>query len=160
VDRGCGACGGTPRRATLLQAGGGARGGHALMKMRKAGDIMSTTVITVRADALLTEAIETLLRWHISGLPVVDDEGRLIGMLTEHDLLNFAFSGHAADTKAEDAMSRDLVSFGPEATVEEIVNCFASKRVRRVPIVSGGRLVGIVSRRDILREMNRIYSTY
>jgi CBS domain-containing protein len=130
------------------------------MNMRKAKEIMTTTVVTAHADMLLTEAIELLLRWHISGLPVVDDAGNLLGLLTEHDLLNFAFSGHAADTKAAEAMTKDVITFSPDANAEEIVNVFASKRIRRAPIVVGRKLVGIVSRRDILREMNRVYSDY
>jgi CBS domain-containing protein len=78
---------------------------HVKMKERKAADIMTTPVVTVTKDTVLTDAIRLLLRWHISGMPVVDERGKLIGILSEHDIMNFAFSGDAADTKVEEAMS-------------------------------------------------------
>jgi CBS domain-containing protein len=130
------------------------------MKDRKVSDIMTTTVITARPDMRLTDAIKLLLRWHISGLPVVDSGGTLIGVLTEHDVLNFAFSGDAADTLVAEAMQKKVTTCKPETPVEEVANCFATHRIRRVPVVKGGKVIGIVSRRDILREMNRIYDRF
>ncbi|MBM4142974.1 MAG: CBS domain-containing protein [Lentisphaerae bacterium] len=130
------------------------------MKTRKARDIMTTTLVTAKKDMLLTECIDLLLRWHISGMPVVDEEGRLLGLMTEHDILNFAFSGDAGDTTVEEGMNRDVVTFTPDTDVEQIVNTFAARRIRRAPIVEGGKVVGIVSRRDILREMKRVYNGY
>lgn len=130
------------------------------MKTRKASDIMTTTVVTAKKDMLLTQCIGLLLRWHISGLPVVDDDGKLIGLLTEHDILNFTFSGDAGDTKVEEAMQKEVTTFTVDTEIETIVNTFASKRMRRAPILDGDKLVGIVSRRDILREMDRIYNRY
>jgi len=121
---------------------------------------MTTTLVTAQKDMLLTKCIGLLLRWHISGLPVVDDEGNLVGLLTEHDILNFAFSGDAADTTAEEAMNTEVTTFTADTEVEEIVNTFASQRIRRSPILEDGKVVGIVSRRDILREMGRIYNGY
>ena len=130
------------------------------METKKAAEIMTTTVITARKDMLLTDVIKLLLRWHISGLPVVDETNHVIGIISEHDLMNFAFSGEAGDTRVEEAMTRDVVAFGPDTDVETLVLCCAQKRIRRVPIVKDGVLVGIVSRRDILREMDRLYSQY
>jgi len=131
------------------------------MKTTKALDIMTAPVVTARPDMLLDEVIRLLLRWHISGLPVVDDGGRLVGVISEHDVMNFAFSGDAADTRVEEAMSREVVTFGPDADIETLVNACATKRIRRIPITTGDRkVVGIVSRRDILREMNRLYNRY
>ena len=130
------------------------------METKKAAEIMTTTVITARKDMLLTDVIKLLLRWHISGLPVVDETNHVIGIISEHDLMNFAFSGEAGDTRVEEAMTRDVVAFGPDTDVETLVQCCAQKRIRRVPIVKDGVLVGIVSRRDILREMDRLYSQY
>lgn len=130
------------------------------MKIRHASDIMTTPVITAHKDMRLTDAISLLLRWHISGIPVVDDEGKVIGLVSEHDVLNFAFDGHAAETTVEEAMSKGVVWFPPDASIEALVNCYVSKRIRRVPIIQDGKLVGIVSRRDILREMKRVYDHY
>ena len=57
---------------------------------RKARDIMTSTVITAGEDMLITDVIKLLLRWHISGLPIVDNDGNLVGIITEHDVVNFA----------------------------------------------------------------------
>jgi CBS domain-containing protein len=130
------------------------------MKSRKARDIMTTTVISVSPDMLLTDVIKLLLRWHISGVPVLDEKGTLLGIITEHDVVNFAFSGDAQDTRVSEAMTKTVITFPPETPVEALVNCCAEKRIRRVPIVEDGRVVGIVSRRDILREMNKIYDSF
>lgn len=134
--------------------------GDAEMKSRKAKDIMSTPVVVARKDMRLTEAITLLLRWHISGMPVVDSSGKLVGIVTEHDIMNFGLSGNAADTPVEKAMTKEVTTFAPDSDLETIINCFASKHIRRFPIVEGKKVVGIVSRRDILREMRRMYDGY
>ncbi|MDI6773965.1 MAG: CBS domain-containing protein [Verrucomicrobiota bacterium] len=130
------------------------------MKLRTARDIMTTAVITADPDMLLTDVIKLLLRWRISGVPVVDATGRLVGVITEHDVMNFAFSGNARDTRVSEAMTKDVTVFPPDTPVEALANWCASKRIRRAPIVEDGRVVGIVSRHDILREMNRVYDRF
>ncbi len=127
------------------------------MKTTKAADIMTATVLTVKKDMMLTDVIALLLRWHISGLPVVDDDDNLIGIVSEIDLVNLAFDGNARDTTVEEVMTTSVVSFGPNALLAEMASCFSKQRLRRVPIVGNGKVVGIVSRRDILREMLRRY---
>jgi CBS domain-containing protein len=127
------------------------------MKMKTAAEIMTHPVITATESMRVMEVIDLLLRWHISGLPVVDSENRLIGMVTEHDLLNLAFDGHAEEATVSDAMSRKVISFPPETPMETLVHACVTQRIRRVPIVKDGRVVGIVSRRDVLREMQQMY---
>ncbi|HIE11197.1 MAG TPA: CBS domain-containing protein [Kiritimatiellae bacterium] len=130
---------------------------EAMIKVVRAREIMTRTVITATAGMPLTEVISLLLRWHISGLPVVDDEGRVTGIISEHDLVNLAMDGNAEDTTVEEVMTRQVVSFPPDAPIADIARCFSERRLRRVPIVEEGRLVGIISRRDILRELLRRY---
>jgi len=125
---------------------------------RMARHIMTDTVITAKEDMVVTDVIKLLLRWHISGLPVVDDEGMLLGIITEHDVMNFALSGDAADTKAREVMIKQVETYSPDTPVAEIINYFAARRIRRAPVVEEGKVVGIISRRDIIREMDRIYS--
>jgi CBS domain-containing protein len=130
------------------------------MPLKRAAEIMTHPVITVRPDELLIDAIRALLRHHVSGLPVVADSGQMVGIITERDIMNFAFSGNAGDTRVEEAMTKEVVSMPPEAEMAALVDCLTNQRFRRVPIVEGGKVVGIVSRRDILREMLFMYSKY
>ena len=128
------------------------------MKTTKAADIMTANVIKVKKDVILTEAIALLLRWHISALPVVDDENKMVGIISEIDLVNLAFDGNAADTIVEEVMVTDIVSFSPNTELADLVRTFSKRHLRRVPIIDKGKVVGIVSRRDILREMLRRYN--
>lgn len=128
------------------------------MKTTKAADIMTTNVITVKKDVILTEAIALLLRWHISALPVVDDEDKMVGIISEIDLVNLTFDGNAAETIVEEVMVTDIVSFNSNTELAVLVQTFSKKHLRRVPIIERGKIVGIVSRRDILREMLRRYN--
>lgn len=128
------------------------------MKEQRVANIMTSPVITAKKDMVLTEVIKLLLQHRISGVPVVDDDNNLIGIISEHDIINFALSGNAASTKVKEAMTREVVSFPPETDIETLVNCYASRRFRRVPITKDEKVIGIVSRREILREMDRLYT--
>lgn len=127
------------------------------MKNRVASDIMTREVVSVGIHEPLTKAIRLMLDAGISGMPALDDKGLLVGIISEHDLMNFAFSGNANETTVKEAMTAKVISFSPDASIQEIINCFAANRIRRVPIASGGRVAGIVSRRDVLREIDRMY---
>ena len=135
-----------------------------MAKKRTAKDIMKAPVITAKEDMLITDAMELMARWRISGLPVVDDEGKLIGMVTGRLIMNDAISGNAARTRVAEVMSEQLEIYGPaydpDTAVEELVNRFAASRINRVIIVEDGRVVGIISRIDIICELNRIYSRF
>lgn len=120
---------------------------------RKASQIMTKAVVSATQDMSLKDVISLLLRYHVSGMPVVDEEGKLIGIITERDVLNSTFSGNASWTKVKEVMSKDLTFFGPNTDIIEIAECFINKGIRRVPIVDDGKVVGIVSRRDIIREI-------
>ncbi|MFC1793351.1 HPP family protein [Planctomycetota bacterium] len=128
------------------------------MKTTKAADIMTTNVITANKDMVLTDVIALLLRWHISAMPVVDDEDRIVGIVSEIDLVNLTFDGNARDTTVEEVMVTDIVSFSPDTSLADLVQSFSKRHLRRVPIIDKGKVVGIVSRRDILREMLRRYN--
>jgi CBS-domain-containing membrane protein len=130
------------------------------MKTTKAVDIMTTNVVTTKKDMVLTDVIALLLRWHISAMPVVDDDNNMIGIVSEIDLVNITLDGNARDTTVEEVMVTDIVSFGPDAELAELVQSFSKNHLRRVPIVDNGKVVGIVSRRDILREMLHRYDRY
>jgi len=115
--------------------------------------IMTRNVRSIEPTTSIIEAIDILLENRISGLPVVDKERKLVGIVSEIDLLNILFR---SDVKVEDQvqeyMTKKVNFFREEDSVYDICEFFLKNKKRRVPIVdSEGRLAGIVSRRDILR---------
>ena len=130
------------------------------MKTKKVSEIMTQGVVSVKPDMRLTEAIKVMLEHNVSAVPVVDAQQDLLGIITEYDIMNFAFSGHAAETTVAEVMIRDVVTFTPDTDVETLVNFCAKRRMHRMPIVEGKKVVGMVSRRDILREIDGLYSEY
>ncbi len=130
------------------------------MRVRRAADVMTRAVVTVGLNTRLTEVIDLLLRHGISGMPVVDEDSYLLGIISEHDVINFALSGVAADTCVSEAMTREVVSFPPDESCPAVVNCLVRKGLRRAPIVEDGKLIGIVSRRDLLRMLLNMYPSH
>lgn len=115
-------------------------------------NVMSKEVLSVKADMPIFEAMELLVKNAISGVPVVDDEGRLKGMLTEKDVLEILVKKDFAVKDTVDTyMSRNVISFTREADAVDICRFFIKSNVRRVPIVKDGKLTGVVSRRDMIR---------
>ena len=114
------------------------------MKVR---EIMSAPVICIRADAAIGDVATLLARHRISAVPVMDELGAVIGLVSEYDLL--ARQG----TLARDVMSPGIISVNEEADVEDVRFLLIQRRIKRVPVVDGQRLVGIVSRSDLIRQM-------
>jgi CBS domain-containing protein len=110
-------------------------------------EIMTTSVITVEDDTRVEDAARLLARHRISGLPVVNNTGALIGVVTEYDLL--AKRG----ATVADSMTRGVISVSPETSTEDVAHLLADRRVRRVPVLDSGRLVGIVSRSDLVLQI-------
>ena len=134
-------------------------------------DVMTAEVVAVRRDTSFKEMAAVLRRYRVSALPVVDDAGRVIGVVSEADLLAkeaLADPGmmtevlhHKDVRKAEgltagDLMTRPAVTAAPEDPVEQAVRMMHFMRVKRLPVVSsGGQLVGIISRSDVLAVFDR-----
>jgi CBS domain-containing protein len=119
--------------------------------MLKAKEVMTKDVITSSPDATLADAIKLLIAKEISGMPVIDAGGKMIGIISEKDILNFAFSGNLSNTKVKEAMTKNVTSFSQDADIDSIALAISHNQFRRVPIVEAGKVVGIVSRRDIIR---------
>jgi len=113
----------------------------------EARDIMTKEVITLAPDLPLAEAADILLRYRIHGAPVVAADGTLIGMISFVDLARRA----GEDATVRDVMSADPVVAAEETSVEEVARIMLDQMVRRVAIVRGGNVVGIVSASDIVR---------
>ncbi|MCD6392795.1 MAG: CBS domain-containing protein [Planctomycetes bacterium] len=125
-------------------------------------DIMKTEVVTVKKDTPIYEAMERLVEHNITGLPVVDENMSLVGIVTEKDMLRLVVDLDVLkwESELDDSstcvakyMTEEVVSFAPEDSLLEICDCLLNKNFRRIPIVSDGKLVGILSRKDIIGYM-------
>jgi CBS domain-containing protein len=142
----------------------------------RASDVMVTDVITVKPNSSVQEVAELLLADRISAVPVIDDAGKLVGMVSEGDLLrrSEADTGHerawwlrllmgrenlAAEylrehsRKVADVMTRGIISAEPDTSVADIATLLERHRIKRVPIVRNGNVVGIVSRANLIQAL-------
>jgi CBS domain-containing protein len=142
----------------------------------QAQDIMTRQVVTIGLDTPVPEIAQCLIAHRISGVPVVDAEGRVVGIVTEGDLCRRVELGtqkhqdrwvglfnrnaalatdyvHAFGRKAQDVMTRKMVLVAPDLPISEIADVFETYRIKRVPVVEDGRLVGIVSRANLIQAL-------
>lgn len=113
-------------------------------------DVMTVGLQTTTLDAPLLEAAEILVAHGITGLPVVDDSMRLLGILSEKDVLRLLDSSPSRAWRVRDVMTPDIVSFNVEDDLFDVCKCLANNTFRRVPVLDRGRLVGIISRTDLI----------
>jgi CBS domain-containing protein len=145
----------------------------------RANQMMSRHVITIGPDAPLVDAIVAMLRYRVSGLPVVDEAGSLVGILSKSDFLRRAEIGTdqrpgrlmtflegpdrvAVDFKREhgrkvgEIMTPNPITITEDTTVEEIARIMESRRIRRLPVLNGDKIVGIVTDTDFLPAIARL----
>jgi predicted transcriptional regulator len=113
----------------------------------KVKDVMTTNVITVKEDQTRQQAARLLAQHRISGLPVVNDGGILVGVVSEYDII-----GKEGKTIG-DIMSRGVISVGADTDLEEASHILVHERIRRLPVVDQGKVIGIISRSDVVKEM-------
>ncbi|MFQ5656327.1 MAG: CBS domain-containing protein [Candidatus Methylomirabilales bacterium] len=141
------------------------------LKSITAGDIMTSPVYTVGPDDPVARIIALLCTHRISGVPVVDTEGHLMGLVSERDILNAMHPGTAglrgrnprrrhghdlrdiSGLRARDIMSRHITTASPETEPLRLASMMALRKIRRIPIVAGRKLVGIVSHGDVYRAI-------
>lgn len=143
----------------------------------QARDIMTADVKTVRPYDTIDAAIKIMVERRVSGVPVVDDDGELVGILTEGDLLRrietdthrhlrpgfldflIGSSREVSDyvrthsRRVGDLMTAQPVSVTEEASLEDVVRLMEKRRIRRIPVIRGARLVGVVSRSDLIKAL-------
>jgi CBS domain-containing protein len=140
----------------------------------KARDVMTSSVVTVGPDTLLLEAGELMLKNDISGLPVVDKEARLVGIITERDFLRPTGSGpdykrprwfqviagqvkdgfrRQAHRKVAEVMTANPITITEDTSLDEAVGIMDHHSIHRLPVMRKAKLVGIVSRADLLRAL-------
>jgi len=127
-------------------------------------EVMTRNVITVQRETPIYEALDLLERHHISGLPVVNDEMKVVGILSEKDVLELLLNPKVGvNTTVEKYMSRKVTCFEEDDDIFVICQFLIKGWVRRVPIVKDGKLTGIISRSDMIRlimEAHRKMSDY
>ncbi len=140
------------------------------MISRKVRNVMTREVVTVNPGTPFTELVRLMAVHKVSALPVVDDDGQVVGIVSEADLLrkeeyqdqqddrhwlerrrDRVARAKAAGRRAVGVMSAPVITIGPEATVPMAARLLAGHGIKRLPVVEDGRLVGIVSRSDLLR---------
>lgn len=125
--------------------------------MFEAKSIMKKDVFTVKPDTSLYETMHTMINQKISGMPVVDDEKRLVGIISEKDVMVLLLRKSVSESdKVGDYMTKQVTCFGPNDSAADIAEFFIRNPVRRVPIIEDGKLAGIISRRDIVALILKI----
>lgn len=121
--------------------------------MLTARAIMTENVVTIDQSASIQEAIELLLSKRISGLPVIDNAGQLVGIVTEFALLAIAYDHKVREDTIAQHMTTELHTVGPNDPVNKVADLCLIHRVKRVPVIEDGRLLGSISRRDVLKAL-------
>jgi len=124
--------------------------------MAKAKEVMTTNIISVRDDEDIYAAIRVMDVNEITGLPVVNEKGKLVGVITEKDVLALLYNMRDKPGVVREFMTAEVVSFDIETDLAEIAEALRTQNFRRVPILDNDRLVGIVSRRDVIRHMQEL----
>jgi len=142
----------------------------------KAKDVMTSPVISVEPDESIWQAVRTMLQRHISGLPVIDKQGRLVGIVSEGDFLRRAETGtqrrrarwlefligpgRLADEytrshgrKIGDIMTPDPLTVTEETSLDEVVRTMEKRRIKRLPVVRGNVVVGILTRANLVHAL-------
>lgn len=123
---------------------------------------MARQLVTVRTNTNISEAIALLLKHQISGMPVVDDAGRLVGVLSEQDCLKSFVNAQYYEeptTCVRDLMSATPETVEPKTDILKVAEFFLNNSYRRLPVLEGDRLVGQISRRDVLRAIQEAGAT-
>jgi CBS domain-containing protein len=145
-----------------------------------AGDLMTRDVAVVRPDASVRDAVRAMMKQRISGIPVVDDQGSVVGMLTEGDLLRWheGYTERQAhwlemlaeglelapeflkgileqNSKVHTVMTKDVATVTEDMPAREVAHLMYKKNIKRVPVVRDGKPVGVVSRSDLIRALSQ-----
>ncbi|ASJ73854.1 CBS domain-containing protein [Granulosicoccus antarcticus] len=130
-----------------------------MLKSIKVSDYMAASLVTFKPDMEMRLAISLLVEKRISGAPVVDDHGNLVGILSEQDCMKVALSAGYYDDYAgqvKDYMSKQVTTIEADTSILALAQLFIDSPFRRYPVMQNNRLVGQVSRRDVLRALEAL----
>jgi CBS domain-containing protein len=119
--------------------------------MQTAKDVMRKDVISIPGAHTLEQAIQVMVGGGISGAPVVDEDQNLVGIISELQLLEVIYSPALKHALVSKFMTREVLSVVEDTPVHDIATIFVLHRVRRVPVLRDGQVVGLIARRDLLR---------
>ncbi len=129
-----------------------------MRRLPKVHEHMDHEVPTLSPRTPIRQAVHFLLENHVTGAPVVDDDGQLVGIVTEFDLLRLLTHGDENATPiagmVSDYMTSDIVTADPNMDIYYVAGLFLRNRFRRMPVVKDGRVVGAITRFDILRAVD------
>lgn len=123
---------------------------HRRTDMFEAEMVMATNVIAVNRDLPIYEAIRILIDNNVTGLPVINEDMTLAGIITEKDVLRLLYDNEDKPGSVEDFMTEEVISFDHRDSLLDIAECFMNHHIRRVPILEKGKLAGVISRKDII----------
>lgn len=119
-----------------------------------AGEIMQKPVLATTVRASVRDIAVQLVGNGISGMPVVEPDGKVLGVITEADLVKSVVAGKPLEAlTAKDIMSKDPITVDVKTPVQELAKVLVDKGIVRVPVTEHGKLVGIVSRSDVIRSI-------
>ena len=120
-------------------------------------EVMVKKVITVSQHESLSKVCRLLVSQKLSGVPVIDEEKNLVGFISERDIIAAVGSKNFQNKKVSDVMTRKVLSIDENTPMDHISQAFTDKPFRYIPVTKGGKLVGIVSRKDVI---NRLLGQY
>lgn len=123
--------------------------------MKKARDIMTANPQYVTTAESVTRAAEIMRDSDVGVVPVVDDQStmRLAGLVTDRDIaIRVVAEGRNSDTRARDVMSSGIATVGPDEDISRVIDLMKAEQVRRIPVVEGDRLVGIIAQADVATD--------
>ena len=120
--------------------------------MAEAKDLMTENVVCIKKDTSVVEAIRLMSEKNITGIPVVEDDMTLLGIISEQDVLRlFHTYEDEKDRIVSDFMTQPAIHFEENESLLDVCQCLKDNSIRRVPVTSNGKVVGVVSRSDILK---------
>jgi CBS domain-containing protein len=123
------------------------------MGMLTAESIMTEALVTIRPEASIRDAIEMLIGKEISGLPVIDSQSRLVGVITEFAMLAMVYDHEVRCQTVGQHMTREVITVNVDDPISRIADLCIVHRVRRLPVMRDGKLVGLIARRDVLKAL-------
>jgi len=131
-----------------------------LNSLPKIGEFMDAVVPTLSPETQIMTAVDFLLRHRVTGAPVVDSDGKLLGIITETDLLRLVTEGIQGQPPTEatvaEYMTTDVVTVRPTVDIYYVAGIFLNNKFRRLPVVKDGKIVGAITRYDLLRVIRTL----